>query len=164
MLLSLCPRCTQNVVFPGMLRSLHPKVLFFFFGILPSPLPKVLLFSRDFARSAPKSAVFQGFCSLRTRCFLTSSCLAPWLAQLELDKPPCCGPIQGIFFDVRKGGHIPTTPSSRPMSQRKQRHRRTTRIHIKKLSLESRGRNTITRQQPHYITQINSREICFMYM
>ena len=144
-----------------------PKYCFFFQGFCPLRTPKVLLFPGILARSAPKSAAFlQGFCSLRTRVFLTtSSCLAPWLAQLELDKPPfmgrSCGPILGIFFDVRKGGHIPPTPSSRPMSQRNQRHRRTTRKHSRNLNLQTR---TTTRQQPHYITQIYSRENFSMYM
>ena len=133
--------------------------------------------SRDVALSAPKSAVlfsgifesksavfFPGILLALHPLFLTmSSCLAPWLAQLNLDKPPswaaAAAQSRRIFFDVSKGGHIPPTPSSGPMSQRSQRHRRTTRIHIQNLSLQTRGRNTITRQQPHYITQFNSREI-----
>ena len=128
--------------------------------MLPSLRPKsAVFFLRDFALSASKSAAFF---HLHPLFLTTSSCLAPWLAQLDLDKPPswaaAAAQSRGIFFDVRKGGHIPPTPSSRPMSQRSQRHRKTTGIHIKKLSLQTRGRNTITRQQPHYITQINSRD------
>ena len=128
-----------------MLPSLHPKVLFssgiFSPGILLALHPLFFDYVFLFGSVASTTRIGQ----------------TPFMGR-------SCGPIRGIFFDVRKGGHIPPTPSSRPMSQRSQRHRRTARIHIKKLSLQMRGRNTITRQQPHYITQINSREIFYVYV
>ena len=143
-----CALCTQKCCF--------------FSGILPSLHPKVLLFSRDLARSAPKSAAFFAGILLAPLFFDYVFLFGSMASTARIGQTPfmgrSCGPIRGIFFDVRKGGHIPPTPSSRPMSQRNQQHRRTTRIHIKKLSLQTRGRSTITRQQPHYITQINSRE------
>ena len=156
MLFSLCPRCTQKCCLSRdvalFAADSAPKSVFCWGGAALSAR-KSVVFSGMLPSQHPKVLRFQGFCSLCTRCvfdnvFLFGSMPSTTLIGQTPFMGRSCGPIWGIFFYVRKRSHIPPTPFSRPMSQRSQRHRKTTRKHIKKLSLQTRGRSTITRQQP----------------